>query len=704
MRWWPYEKRAYTSPVTVDELPDRLRRHCATFRWGPRPRTIRFLGTVGSAGFVLVPVIWGQTSFMPQLHGRWQTTASGSLVRLEIVPSLALLLLQIVIFACLGILVYDRNTDRVLLATVAYVTTAWVVLNLGLWISGNSSRQQLRAILDASEIPSDFAPQLSTSPQLAVDGRRRARYLRWLPPVVVAIAGTWLCLEIYFGRRQYTIRPAVDLVLTVWITQVLLVLWLFLWSDWSPVARMRCLLCCFGCEVLWTWIVTLDGFAGDGRPILVWRWSPRPEQSLEAFQTLTSPNPHSVTFDASSVKLSPASSSDFPEFRGRNRDGIVTGVQLQRDWQYSVPQIIWQHPVGLGWSGFAIVNGFAVTQEQRGSNEAVVCYEVSTGHELWVHRDRAAFRELSGGDGPRATPTIHDGRVYSLGATGILNCLNGEDGTAIWTTNVLDDTRAPKSLFGMAGSPLIWKNLVIVAPGSPHGSLAAYDIQDGRRRWATGSAAAAYASPQLMTFGGREQVLIFNAEGLFAHALDHGKILWSYPWVTPPEFNNVCQPIHWIDPNGVESVFISSGYGKGCTLLEIREIDEEFKVVPRWKNTNLRSKFACAIVHKDHIYGLDENILTCLNLNTGQRLWKGGRYGYGQLLCIDRTLLVLSEQGEVVLCEATSESHRELARFPVLKGRTWNHPAIANDLLLLRNDRTAACVRLPRGPGIPLKH
>jgi outer membrane protein assembly factor BamB len=398
---------------------------------------------------------------------------------------------------------------------------------------------------------------------------------------------------------------------------------------------------------------------------------------------------------AITVNLHSTGTHDWPAFRGPRRDGVIDNVRLDPDWDLHPPTIVWQQPVGVGWSSYVIAGGFAVTQEQRGPDEAVVCYDVATGREIWEHRDKARFHEMMGGDGPRATPTLDDGDVYSLGATGILNRLRGRDGRVVWSVNIIDDAHAPTSLFGMTGSPLIWKDLVVVNPGGPNASLVAYDKQTGKRRWAAGLAATAYASPQAVHLGGRDQILTFNAEGVFSHATNKGEILWNHPWVTPPENNNVCQPIFWTDDTGVETVFLSSGYGKGCGLLEIANDADRFTVVPRWQNKNLKVKFSSAVARDGCVFGLDENILVCLDLRTGQRRWKGGRYGFGQLLLVDRILLVLSDSGEVILCEATPERHHELARLPVLNGRTWNHPALSGDTLLIRNDRAAACLKLP---------
>jgi outer membrane protein assembly factor BamB len=302
-----------------------------------------------------------------------------------------------------------------------------------------------------------------------------------------------------------------------------------------------------------------------------------------------------------------------------------------------------------------------------------------------------------GGDGPRATPTIDGGNVYALGATGRLNCLNGATGQAIWTRNILEDAGGANSPFGMAGSPLVVHDLVVVCPGGKGCSLTAYDRATGARRWAAGDSRAAYSSPVAATLAGKEQILIFNADGLFAHDMRDGHVLWSQPWLTPPEFNNVCQPIPLagITANEPDRVFVASGYQKGCGLLDVARSADHFDIQVRWANTNLKPKFTSVVVRNGFVYGLDERILTCIDLSTGSRCWKGGRYGNGQLILVDDLLLIQAESGEVALVEASPARFQELGRFAALKQRTWNHPALAGWLLLVRNDREAACYALP---------
>jgi len=686
MRCWPYERHLLETSLSADEIRTRLAAKLVRSSWKRPPREAAFVGTVHDGGFQFVPLVWGQSSFLPQFFGRWTTTSSGTRVELQVVPNVALLTGLIIVFAFMGILVYDKNWIRVVATTGGNALLACLLLLVGFWVAAESTLRKLARVLDASPAP-DSGTQKTPNRASGLTWRRGTSVTVAL---LILTAGCSLWQEVHSGRISLSMRPAVDLVTIAWTTLGLMVLWLFLGSGFSPISRIRCLLALFAVQIGWSWLATVDGYGGDGRPLFTWRWAAR-DESVDTTEEIPKLNTPGAVF----VDLRSTGVDDCPAFRGRHRDGVVHGLQLNPDWEQHPPRIAWQQPIGIGWSSFAISGGFAVTQEQRGRDEAVVCYELATGRECWEHRDRARFHEMMGGDGPRATPTLDEGDVYSLGATGILNRLEGSTGSLVWSTNIVDEANAPTSLFGMTGSPLIVQDLVIVNPGGPAASLVAYQKQTGKRIWAAGSSPTAYASPQWAHLGNQDQVLTFNADGLFAHAVTDGSLLWSHPWVTPPEFNNVCQPVLWRDSAGAETIFLTSGYGKGCVLLEITTQGTKFVATPRWQNTNMKVKFSSVVERDGYVYGLDENILVCLDLRSGKRMWKGGRYGYGQVSRIDEFLLILTDEGEVVLCDATPDRHRERARWPVLNGRTWNHPAIAGDTLLIRNDRTAACLKLP---------
>jgi outer membrane protein assembly factor BamB len=518
---------------------------------------------------------------------------------------------------------------------------------------------------------------------------------RWLPPLAVLLVGVLFLTLILTGQMSLSGKPSRDFLIVLATTQLLFYIWVRAYSRLSLSRQIATLAVFVGLQVGLYFSVRLDGFAGDGRPIWTWWWTPMPQESFanSSKQRISSP----ATADAP-IDLSTTSQWDFPGFRGRDRTGRTEPVALSTDWENSPPRQLWKQPIGSGWSSFAVVGEYCVTQEQRRDEETIVCYELRTGHELWIHRDRAHFYEATGGEGPRATPTIARGRVYALGATGILNCLDGGSGQRLWSVNVLTDNKVDNRIFGMAGSPLVVGSMVIVSPGGKESSLVAYDTARGEPIWKAGDAGASYSSPQLAELCDSSQVLSFNAEGLFAHDLADGQVLWSIPWVSnPAERNNVCQPmtIAGSPGSGADWVFLSSGYGMGSALLEISRAGDRFSVQERWRNQLLKAKFSSVVVHNGHVYGLDNAVLTCLELSTGQRRWKGGHYGYGQLILVGSLLLVQLESGQVALVDASPDSFHERARFAALDGRTWNHPAVAGRYLLIRNDRQAACYELP---------
>jgi outer membrane protein assembly factor BamB len=312
----------------------------------------------------------------------------------------------------------------------------------------------------------------------------------------------------------------------------------------------------------------------------------------------------------------------------------------------------------------------------------VTAYDVATGRELWAHGWAGEFKEWMGGDGPRATPSWAGGRVYALGASGELRCLDDRTGTLVWRVNILDDNAAANLPWGMAASPLVVNDLVIVLPGGPAGrSVAAYDAGSGARRWSALNDKQAYSSPMLATIDGVPQVLVLTATRLVAITPERGELLWEYPWPTANDIN-AAQPVVLPPSN---RVLVSSGYGHGAAVLEVTHDGGRFGTRLVWENTRLKNRFSSSVEHQGFIYGLDENILTCLDAATGETRWKAGRYGHGQFLLADGHLVLLSEDGDLALVRATPEGHREVARFPVLDGKTWNHPALDDGRLLVRN-------------------
>jgi outer membrane protein assembly factor BamB len=377
-------------------------------------------------------------------------------------------------------------------------------------------------------------------------------------------------------------------------------------------------------------------------------------------------------------------------FRGPNRDGRYEERAIRTSgWGALKP--MWKQPVGDGFSSFVVADGVAFTIEQRRTQEVVAAYQVETGRELWTRGWGGAFSPDDTGDGPRSTPTWDAGRVYALGAEGELECLDAKTGKVVWQKNILSDNGAQNPQWGTAASPLVVDDKVVVMPGGTSGkAFVAYNKLTGARVWSSQNDRASYTSPILATLGGKRQIVGVTASRMVGLDPADGSLLWSQSWSTQMGIN-VAQPI----VVGKNRVFISAGYGHGATLVELTPQGKGFDAHTVWENTNLKTKFNSAVLDGGFIYGLDEGILTCIDLATGERKWKGGRYNYGQVLYASGHLIVTDGgSGEVALVKADPAQYAEVARFQAVSGKTWNVPALAGGRLLVRNGTEMACYNL----------
>jgi outer membrane protein assembly factor BamB len=379
--------------------------------------------------------------------------------------------------------------------------------------------------------------------------------------------------------------------------------------------------------------------------------------------------------------------AEWPGFRGAQRDGVAHGVVINTDWSASPPVQMWRRAVGPGWSSFAVRGDLLYTQEQRGDDEIVGCYRVSTGEPVWRHRDPVRFYESNGGAGPRATPTLHGDRLYAHGATGVLNALDARTGKKIWSRDVAADTGRAVPEWGFASSPLIVDDIVVVAAS---GTLAAYDLASGAPRWKGPSYGGSYSSPHLAAFDGVKHIILLGGPGVVSMGVD-GTKLFEYNWEPGP----ITQPAITPDGDIIVNTIAMTG-GMGTRRLHVTRGANGWNLEERWTSNGLKPYFNDLVVHMGNAYGFDNNILSSINLETGARNWKGGRYGNGQMVLLaDQDLLLLtSEDGEAVLVSATPDAHKEIARFPVLSGKTWNHPVVVRDVLLVRNGEEMAAFRL----------
>lgn len=375
-------------------------------------------------------------------------------------------------------------------------------------------------------------------------------------------------------------------------------------------------------------------------------------------------------------------------FRGHDRDGVCRETGPHRPSQVADLKLVWKQPCGGGYASFAIAHGVAFTIEQRREQEVVVAYDLASGAERWQHAWEARFNEPIGGEGPRATPTWNEGRLYAQGATGELRCLDASTGALIWRHDVCREFDAAVPEYGYSASPLLVDDLVITTPGGgDRGSVVAFDSRTGVLRWGMLDDKQGYVSPTVVELDGQRQILVVAAKRTLGLSIQDGRLLWEFSWGEAMKGRNVAQPVVWEGKN----VFLSAGYDTACVALRVQKAGGAWTTHELWRNKFLKNKFSSSIHWKGRLYGLDEDILTCLDASTGARCWKDGRYGYGQIVLADGVLVILCGNGDIAQVEATPERHQELQRVRGIEGKTWNHPAMSDGRLLIRNATEMAC-------------
>ncbi len=508
---------------------------------------------------------------------------------------------------------------------------------------------------------------------------RKWRY--WLPALVLVVLTSAVLLWIRTRADSSFQERNLRSLAVLFGATVILLLW---WLIGSPTRwKLRLLVAAaFVMTVgLGATCFRLRGVSGDLVPILEFRWGRQPV-----------PGPGSDAAAAPGAARS--SGSDFPQFLGPRRDAILDARALLPDWNNNPPKILWRKAVGAGWSGWAIVGTRAFTQEQRSEGECSTCYEVLSGRLLWSTAEPVRYQTAIAGEGPRCTPTVVSNRVFTLGATGKLNCLDLETGRRLWSRNIVDDAKSHVPDWGFAGSPLVFDGKVVISGGGDAGrSLLAYHAETGELAWSGGDQPVSYSSPILVSLAGVPQILAFDHRRITSHDPSSGKVLWDYPWGNGQP--QVAVPV----VVGPDRVVFSSGYGVGSEMLELsRATNGQLVARSVWRSRKLKAKFANLVQREGFLYGLDDGVLACLDLHDGAQRWKEGRYGHGQGLLIRDLFLLMSENGELVLLQPNPGSPRELHRFKLFHGKTWNPIALSGDLLLARTDQEAACVRLALAP------
>jgi len=389
------------------------------------------------------------------------------------------------------------------------------------------------------------------------------------------------------------------------------------------------------------------------------------------------------------------SAADWPQFLGPQRNGISAEKGLLDEWPAKGPKEVWRVPGGVGNSAISVSQGTAVTMVQRGGRQWLVALDAKTGKQKW-EADLAPLYKNQMGDGPRGTPTIVDQEIFALTGEGILASVSLVDGSVLWSVNALKELRGAVTDYGMASSPLVVKDKVIVNLGAPDTAVAAFDRKSGKRAWTAGSGLAGYSSPTLLKVGGQEQVVSFTGEAAQGLTPETGAVLWSYPFET--DFGcNIAVPLAWQD-----KVFISSGENHGSALLALKPKGKGFEVDEVWSSfgpkSSMRNEWQTSIVLGEHLYGFDNvggagpvSHLACIELATGKNVWQQTRYGKGNMIWADGKVFLATLNGELVAAKLSPKGYEELGRSQVV-AKTRQAPTLADGLLYLRDDKEIVCL------------
>jgi outer membrane protein assembly factor BamB len=507
---------------------------------------------------------------------------------------------------------------------------------------------------------------------------------------LIGFFGFIVALAVIVALSHPTMRGILTTYLTLPLGMIGFGLGAYLRRDHPPKPRVTGVLCGAVLAMAITLLLQNFGITGAYAFELHSRWAAAPGTGL---WTKSVP----AKAEGAGAKIEAAiATAEWPGFRGADRLGHTKAPKLATDWKANPPTLLWKKAVGAGWSSFAVAGAYAFTQEQRGPNEVVACYEVATGNEVWTQQREARFDEAMGGPGPRATPTLADGAVFVTSAPGVLLRLKASTGEVVWQQDFKSlSGRAVLPMWGYAASPLVTNSLVIIyAGGAGDKGVMAFDAASGEPRWSVACGAESYSSPQLSKVLGEDTLLMLTNDGLLFLDPATGKVRLNYEW----KF----QGYRALQPTviGEDVILLPTPMSEGTRAIRVSRKGDQLAAEELWTSKQLKTDFSDLLAHNGYLYGIDGSMFSCLDLKTGARAWKDGRYGKGQSLFLDSSdqILIAAEDGRVVLLQADPTAHQEITSFQALEGKTWNHPVLVGDKLLVRNATEAACYALPVAP------
>ena len=377
------------------------------------------------------------------------------------------------------------------------------------------------------------------------------------------------------------------------------------------------------------------------------------------------------------IFCSTARAADWPNYRGPNYDGISSETGWSASWPESGPKVLWKYSLGTGFASMAISNGKVYATGNIDDNDFLYCLDAATGREIWKTSYPCPLYKKNHEGGPCATPTIDGNAVYTFSKDGDAIRFNASTGEIVWHKKLNKELGLKHPTWYFSASPFIVGELVIYNTGT-YGT--ALKKADGSLAWQSGKGACGYSTAVPYEIAGQKGLVMAVCKEFVGLNPATGKVMWKFPWKTSYDINAADAII------AGDTIFISSGYNKGCALLKINGGD----VTKLWQNKNMRNQINCSVLFEGHIYGFDGQVggggkLTCLDVATGEKKWSQGGLGTGSLMLADGKLIILGERGKLVIAEASTAGYKELASAEILTGKCWTVPVLSNGRIYARN-------------------